>query len=191
MAKNKNKDEKKREQEAKEQNGQQKNTAASSKEKEKGEKEGQASQETVSKEEYDQLNDKYLRLFAEFENYKKRTVRERLDLLQTASKETIADLLPILDDFDRAKRTAESEENDEQFSEGVELVYNKLYRTLEQKGLKPMESTGEPFDADLHEAVTEIPAPSEEMKGKVIDTVEKGYFLKEKIIRHAKVVVGK
>jgi len=94
-------------------------------------------------------------------------------------------------DFDRAKKNAEDETSTEPFSEGVMLVYNKLHKNLEQKGLKAMESTGEDFDPELHEAITEIPAPSEEMKGKVMDTIEKGYFLKDKIIRHAKVVVGK
>lgn len=140
---------------------------------------------------FDELNDKYLRLYAEFDNYKRRTVKERLELMNTAARDTIASLLPVLDDFDRAKAVSDDDETDEKFSEGVSLVYNKLYRILEQKGLKAMESTGEPFDAEFHEAVTEIPAPSEEMKGKNIDTVEKGYFLKDKIIRHAKVVVGK
>ena len=144
-----------------------------------------------TEEKYNELNDKYLRLFAEFDNYKRRTVKERLELMNTAAQDTIAALLPVLDDFDRAKAVSDDEESPEKFSEGVELVYNKLYRILKQKGLKPMESTGEPFDAEYHEAVTEIPAPDEDMKGKNIDTVEKGYFLKDKIIRHAKVVVGK
>jgi len=132
-----------------------------------------------------------MRLVAEFENYKKRTVRERVELIQTAARDTIADLLPILDDFDRAKKLADDESSDESFSEGVELVYQKLHSTLKKRGLHAMESDGEPFDAEYHEALTEMPAPSEEMKGKVVDTIEKGYFLKEKIIRHAKVVVGK
>ena len=109
----------------------------------------------------------------------------------TAGRDTISVLLPVLDDFDRAKKNAEDENSTEPFSEGVMLVYDKLYKNLEQKGLKAMESTGEEFDPELHEAITEIPAPNEEMKGKVMDTVEKGYFLKDKIIRHAKVVVGK
>ncbi len=145
----------------------------------------------ISQEKYDELNEKYMRLVAEFENYKKRTVRERVELIQTAARDTIADLLPILDDFDRAKKLADDESSDESFSEGVELVYQKLHSTLRKRGLKAMESDGEPFDAEYHEALTEMPAPSDDMKGKVVDTVEKGYFLKEKIIRHAKVVVGK
>lgn len=135
--------------------------------------------------------DKFLRLFAEFDNFKKRNVKERLDLMSTASRDTMSALLPVLDDFDRAKNAAEDDENAEPLSEGVMLVYQKLHNTLKQKGLTEMTSTGETFDPELHQALTEIPAPSDEMKGKVIDTIEKGYLLKEKIIRHAKVVVGK
>jgi len=135
--------------------------------------------------------DKFLRLFAEFDNFKKRNVKERLDLMSTAARETMVALLPVLDDFDRAKNAAEDDETTEPFSEGVMLVYQKLHSTLKNKGLIEMVSTGEDFNPDLHQALTEIPAPSEEMKGKVIDTIEKGYLLKEKIIRHAKVVVGK
>jgi len=135
--------------------------------------------------------DKFLRLFAEFDNFKKRNVKERLDLMKTAAQDTMSALLPVLDDFDRAKQAAEDESSKEPFSEGVMLVYQKLHNTLKQKGLEEMISTGETFDPELHQALTEIPAPSEEMKGKIIDTVEKGYLLKDKIIRHAKVVVGK
>ena len=138
-----------------------------------------------------ELKDKYLRLFAEFDNYKKRTLKDKLDLLKNAAQDTIASILPVLDDFDRAKKTADDENNDEVFSEGVNMVYNRLYNILNQRGLKPMESNQKLFDPELHDAITEIPAPSEEMKGKIIDTIEKGYFLNEKIIRHAKVVVGK
>jgi len=135
--------------------------------------------------------DKYLRLFAEFDNYKKRTVKERLELLNTAGRDTIVSILPVLDDFDRAKKSAEDESSSEVFTEGVTLVYNKLNNLLRAKGLAQMESTGEDFDPELHEAITEIPAPSDDLKGKVIDTIETGYKLNDKIIRHAKVVVGK
>ena len=141
------------------------------------------------KAELDESKDKYLRLFAEFDNFKKRSVKERFELMKTAAQETISALLPVLDDFDRAKKSAES--GAETFSEGVQLVYQKLYSTLEHKGLKSMESTGADFDPEWHEAITDIPAPSEEMKGKIIDTVEKGYVLSDKIIRYAKVVVAK
>lgn len=135
--------------------------------------------------------DKFLRLFAEFDNFKKRNVKERLELMKTAAQDTMMALLPVLDDFDRAKKAAEDESSKEPFSEGVMLVYQKLHNTLKQKGLEEMISDGEVFDPELHQSITEIPAPSDDMKGKVIDTIEKGYLLKEKIIRHAKVVVGK
>ncbi len=143
----------------------------------------------VLKAELEESKDKYLRLFAEFDNFKKRSVKERFDLLKSAAQETISALLPVLDDFDRAKKSAEN--GNEVFPEGVQLVYSKLYGILEHKGLKPMESTGSDFDPEWHEAITDIPAPSEEMKGKVIDTIEKGYLLNDKIIRYAKVVVAK
>ncbi|MFT4665836.1 MAG: molecular chaperone GrpE [Polaribacter sp.] len=138
-----------------------------------------------------ELKDKYIRLLAEFDNYKRRTIKEKMELMDTAAKSTISALLPILDDFARAKANAEIENSNEPFSEGVQLVYNKLHTTLEQRGLVAMESNGTDFDPEYHEAITEIPAPTEEMKGKVIDTVETGYTLKDKIIRYAKVVVGK
>ncbi len=144
-----------------------------------------------SQEELSELKDKYLRLFAEFDNYKKRTVKERLDLLSSAAQNTITALLPVLDDFDRAKKSADDESNDEHFSEGVKLVYKRLHTILTQQGLIAMESTGEAFDPEYHEAISEIPAPDKKQKGKIIDTIEKGYLLRDKIIRHAKVVVGK
>jgi molecular chaperone GrpE len=143
------------------------------------------------KSELDEIKDKYLRLLAEFDNYKKRTTKERLDLISNASKETLVAMLPIADDFDRAKKASEAENSTEQFSEGVTLVYNKFFNIIESKGVRVMESTGQPFDAEQHEAITEIPAFTPDMVGKVIDTVEKGYYLNDKIIRYAKVVVGK
>jgi molecular chaperone GrpE len=138
-----------------------------------------------------ELKDKHLRLLAEFENYKKRTMRERLELVNSASKDVILSLLPVLDDFNRAKMSADDPENAEQFSEGVLLVYNRLNSILQQKGLQPMTSTGEKFDPEWHEALTEIPVQDENQKGVVVDTIETGYSLNDKIIRHAKVVVGK
>ena len=140
---------------------------------------------------YNDLQDKYLRLFAEFDNYKKRTVKERIELMKTAAQDTMTALLPVLDDFDRAKKNSVENNTEQLFNEGIGLVHQKLIAVLSQKGLKAMESTGEAFDAELHEAFAEIPAPSDEMKGKVVDTIEKGYLLKDKIIRHARVVVGK
>ena len=141
--------------------------------------------------ERDELKDKYLRLLADFDNYKKRMTREKLDMLSTAAQDTLSALMPVLDDFDRAKRIADQDNSPEPFSEGVQLLYQKLYHILRQKGLEPMESTTLPFDPERHEAITEIPAPTEELKGKVVDTIEKGYLLHGKIIRYAKVVVGK
>lgn len=138
-----------------------------------------------------EAKDKHLRLFAEFENFRKRSSKEKLELRKTAAADTLLAILPVLDDFDRAKKSADSEDSEEKFSEGVVLVYDKLYKTLDGLGLEQMESTNEPFDPEIHEAITEIPAPTEELKGKVIDTIEKGYKLNDKIIRYAKVVVGK
>lgn len=137
-----------------------------------------------------ELKDKYLRLFAEFDNFKKRTVKERLDLMRTAAQETILSILPVLDDFDRAKKLADEPGSKEVFSEGANIVYHKLYAVLKNKGLEPMETALQSFDPEFHEALTEIPAPNEELKGKIIDTIEKGYKLGDKIIRYAKVVVG-
>lgn len=139
----------------------------------------------------EEAKDKYLRLFAEFDNFKKRTMKERLDLIRTAAQDTLQALLPVLDDFDRAKKAAEMPGSTEVFSDGVNLVYSKLANTLEARGLKEMISNGEVFDPEKHEAITEIPAPAENLVGKVVDTVEKGYYLHDKIIRYAKVVVGK
>ncbi len=141
--------------------------------------------------ESDDLKDKYLRLFAEFDNYKKRTIRERLDLMKSASQDMMTAILPVLDDFDRAQKNAEAQEKTgDPVLEGLLLVHTKLYGILKQKGLEDMDPSGEDFDPELHEAITEIPAPTPAMKGKVIDTIEKGYRLNDKIIRYAKVVVG-
>jgi molecular chaperone GrpE len=138
-----------------------------------------------------EMKDKYLRQFAEFDNFRKRTAKERLELIQTAGKEVIVQLLEVLDDAERAQRQMEQSQDVKALKEGVQLVFNKLRNILNAKGLKPMESIGQPFDADRHEAITEIPVPQENMQGKVIDEVEKGYLLNDKIIRFAKVVVGK
>jgi len=140
--------------------------------------------------EVQQLNDKYLRLYAEFDNYKRRTQKERVELLQTAGKDVIVSLLPVLDDFDRALKAMESATEVAPVKEGILLVSSKLKNTLAQKGLKDVESINQPFNTDFHEAITNIPAPTEDLKGKVIDEVEKGYTLNENVIRFAKVVVG-
>lgn len=137
-----------------------------------------------------QEKDKFLRLFAEFENYKRRTTKERIELFSTASQDVIKSLLPIIDDFDRALSEMAKNKASE-LSKGVELIKNKLLSTLEQKGLNAIEvSNGDVFSADDHEAITQIPAPSEEMKGKIIDVIEKGYKLGDKVIRFPKVVIG-
>jgi molecular chaperone GrpE len=139
----------------------------------------------------EELKDKYLRLFADFDNYKKRMAKERLELIESAGKNFFKLLLPVVDDFERALKAFENAENHIAQKEGVELVYQKLIKILESKGVKAMETNGKEFNADLHEAIAEVPAPSDELKGKIMDTVEKGYYLQDKILRHAKVVVGK
>jgi molecular chaperone GrpE len=137
-----------------------------------------------------QEKDKFLRLFAEFENYKRRTTKERIELFSTASQDVIKVLLPVLDDFDRALLEMSKSEPTE-LSKGVELIKNKLSSTLEQKGLSLVEvKSGDIFNADDHEAITQIPAPTDDMKGKIIDVIEKGYKLGEKVIRFPKVVIG-
>nr|WP_271675896.1 nucleotide exchange factor GrpE [Tenacibaculum maritimum]MDB0603020.1 nucleotide exchange factor GrpE [Tenacibaculum maritimum]MDB0611592.1 nucleotide exchange factor GrpE [Tenacibaculum maritimum] len=135
--------------------------------------------------------DKYLRLFAEFENYKKRTTKERIELFKTAGQELMTVLLPILDDFERALMHIEDDKEAEELRKGVLLIYQKMVKTLEQKGLVAIEvAKGDVFDTEIHEAITQIPAPSDDLKGKVIDCVEKGYKLGDKIIRYPKVVIG-
>ncbi|SMO68870.1 nucleotide exchange factor GrpE [Solitalea koreensis] len=142
------------------------------------------------KSELNEANNKYIRLYAEFDNFRRRTTKERVDLLQTAGRDVIISLLPILDDFDRALKAIEGQENLDPAMEGMKLIANKMKGTLTQKGLKEMDAMGQVFESDLHEAITQIPAPSEDMKGKVVDVLEKGYLLNDKVIRFAKVVVG-
>jgi molecular chaperone GrpE len=135
--------------------------------------------------------DKFLRLFAEFENYKKRTSRERIELFKTAGQELMTSLLPIIDDFERALTHIEEDKETEELRKGVLLISQKFYNTLELKGLSKVETNaGDTFDAEIHEAITQIPPPSKDLKGKVIDCVEKGYKLGDKIIRYPKVVIG-
>ncbi|MFX0558109.1 nucleotide exchange factor GrpE [Maribacter sp. CXY002] len=150
----------------------------------------QLSKEDQLKEDLNKEKDKFLRLFAEFENYKKRTSKERIELFRTAGQEVIVAMLPVLDDFDRALKELTKSEDKEMFK-GVELINGKLRETLKAKGLQDLEvNAGDTFDADIHEAITQIPAPDENMKGKIIDVIEKGFKLGDKIIRHPKVVVG-
>ncbi len=160
--------------------------AKKKKETKKEEKAKEVKQELTAEEKFAELNDKHLRLFAEFENFKKRTAKERMDLYKTAGESVLTALLPVLDDFERSIKA-----NQKQEDEGVVLIYNKLKSILETKGLKAMEDPiGQELNTDYHEAITNIPAPSDDMKGKIIDVVEKGYFLNEKVIRYAKVVIA-
>jgi molecular chaperone GrpE len=135
--------------------------------------------------ELSEAKDKYLRLYSDFENYKKRINRDRIELIKTAGSDMLLSVLPVIDDMERALKAMNENER-----EGIQLVYQKLKSIIESKGLKLMESVGKPFDADLHDAITNMPAPSEDMKGKVIEEIEKGYYLYDKVIRHAKVIVG-
>jgi molecular chaperone GrpE len=151
----------------------------------------EASKETeILKSKLAELNDKFLRQAAEFENFKRRNAKERIELIQTAGRDVITDLLDVIDDLERAQKQMDTTTEIEPLKEGVSLVFSKLRNTLSSKGLKPMNAIGTPFNADLHEAIAEIEA-GDEMKGKVIDEVQKGYYLNDKIIRYAKVVVGK
>ena len=140
--------------------------------------------------ELDEQKDKYLRLFAEFDNFKRRTAKERIELFQTAGKDVIFSLLEVMDDCDRAEKQMQNSDDVALIKEGISLVFGKLRTTLSNKGLKPMQSINTEFDVEKHEAITQVPA-EDDMKGKVVDEVEKGYYLNDKIIRFAKVVVGK
>ena len=141
--------------------------------------------------ELNEQKDKYIRLFAEFDNFKRRNAKERIELIQTAGKEVITSLLDVLDDCDRAEKQIQTSEDLQQIREGIQLVFGKLRNTMQSKGLKPMESIETDFDVEKHEAITEIPAPNPNLVDKVVDEVQKGYYLNDKIIRFAKVVVGK
>ncbi|WP_018617202.1 nucleotide exchange factor GrpE [Segetibacter koreensis] len=146
---------------------------------------------TKIKAELQEQKDKYLRLVAEFDNFKRRNAKERIELIQTAGKEVITSMLDVLDDCDRAEKQMQTTTDLAQIKEGVQLVFNKLRNTLQSKGLKAMESINTEFDVEKHEAITEIPAPTPDLKGKVVDEVTKGYYLNDKLIRFAKVIVGK
>lgn len=154
------------------------------------EPETKVAEEDDTARELTELKDKYLRLYADFENFRRRTAKEKLDLVSTANESLMLALLPVLDDFERAMQSFENASDTAALKEGVQLIYNKLFKNLETKGLKPMTARGEAFNADLHESVTQFPAPSDDLKGKVIDEIEKGYMLNDKVIRFAKVVVG-
>lgn len=144
------------------------------------------------KSEIGELKEKYLRLYSEFENYRRRTSKEKLDLISTANEDLMVELLPVIDDFERAIKAMDQNDADAQaIREGVLLIFNKLKNVTEKKGLKLMESKpGDPFDTEIHDAISQIPAPEDKLKGKVVDTIEKGYYLNDKVIRFAKVVIG-
>ncbi len=189
------KEKKMKEEKKEEEKHMEENSASSGKtEKDKKEQEGKdpstENEESMPDDKYAELNDRFLRLYSEFDNYKRRTAKERLDLFKTASEEIIVAMLPILDDFDRAIKSNGETNDIEVLKEGLMLVRNKFKGVLEQKGLEPMDSQGKPFDTDIHEALTKIPAPKKKFKGKVMDVIEKGYLLNGKVIRYAKVVVG-
>jgi molecular chaperone GrpE len=135
-------------------------------------------------------NDKYLRLSAEFDNFRKRTLKEKMDLMKNASESVIVNLLPVIDDFERAMNAIENSDNLETTKEGIKLIYNKFKDFTKQNGVVEMEAKGLVLDTDHHEAITKIPAPSEELKGKIVEVVQKGYILNDKVIRYAKVVIG-
>ncbi len=144
----------------------------------------------ILSEKFNEVNDKYLRLYSDFENFRKQKAKERIELLQTAGAEVIKNLLSVIDDFERAIQSNEKTEDATALKEGFKLIHHKLKSTLERQGLKEMESVGKEFDTDLHEALTNVPAASDDLKGKVVDVAEKGYYLNEKVIRFAKVIVG-
>jgi molecular chaperone GrpE len=154
------------------------------------EKETVEAPEQTAEEKIAELNDKYLRLYSEFDNYRKRTSKERVELFKTAGQDILTDLLPVMDDFERALQNMDKKGDVKTIRKGVDLVFNKFKSTLENKGLKPFKSLEQDFDPEIHEAITKIPAPNKKLVGKVVDEVEKGYMLNEKVIRYAKVVVG-
>ena len=148
------------------------------------------SKELSAEEKYAELNDKYIRIHAEFDNYRKRTNKEKVDIISNASASVLKDLIPVIDDFERAIQNNDNNDDLESVKEGFHLIFNKYMQIITSKGLKPMDSIGQNFDVEQHEAIANVPAPSKKQKGKVIDAVEKGYTLNDKVVRFAKVVVG-
>ncbi|MDA3778718.1 MAG: nucleotide exchange factor GrpE [Bacteroidales bacterium] len=154
------------------------------------EEKSEEKKEKTDIEKLDEMEDKYLRLIAEYDNYRKRTLKEKMELMKSAGEDIIINLLPILDDFERAIKHIEEKKDTDSSKEGIYLIYNKFSELLKQKGVKNIDAKNKAFDTDLHEAITKIPAPTDDLKGKVVDVVEKGYYLKEKVIRYSKVVIG-
>ena len=153
-------------------------------------KEKKKSKKEELQEKYNELNDKYLRLSAEFDNYRKRCLKDKTELIKSAGEDILINILPVMDNFERAMKSLDENPDIDSVKEGIHLIYNSFSDFLSQKGVKEIEATGKEFDTDKHEAISQIPAQQEDMKGKVIDTVEKGYELNGKVIRFAKVVVG-
>ncbi|MDD4514617.1 nucleotide exchange factor GrpE [Massilibacteroides sp.] len=149
-----------------------------------------ADDQEALKAKYDELNNDHLRLMAEFDNYRKRTLREKAELIKTGGESALTAILPVIDDFERALQNVRTSDDIKAVAEGIELIYTKFMAYLSQQGVKPIEATGQPFDTEMYDAVATIPAPEEELKGKVVDCVQTGYTLYDKVIRHAKVVVG-
>lgn len=154
------------------------------------EKQDEKSLEEKLQEEITELKDKYLRLSAEYDNYRKRTLREKMELTKSANSSVLLKLLPIVDNFERGLKSVETAEDINAVKEGMILIYNHFKEMLKQNGVKEIEAVNKEFDTDLHEAVTKIPAPEEELKGKVVDVIEKGYLLNETVLRYSKVVIG-
>ena len=155
-----------------------------------GESQEEKAAEPSPEDKVNELNDKYLRLYSEFDNYRRRTAKEKLDLVRNAAEELMEELLPVLDDFERAAKAMTDSNDISSIKQGLELVHHKFKNTLENKGLKKFKVVGEAFDPDYHEAVTKIPAPKKKLKGKVVDVIEEGYMINDKVLRYAKVVVG-
>lgn len=141
-------------------------------------------------EKYKEANDKYLRLSAEFDNYRKRTLKEKMELTKSAGEEILVSILPVMDNFERAMKSMEDAKDLKAVKEGIDLIYGKFKEFLQQKGVKEIEAQNLELDTDIHEAVTKIPAPDKKLKGKIVDVIEKGYYLNDKVIRYSKVVVG-
>ncbi|MDE0772135.1 MAG: nucleotide exchange factor GrpE [Salibacteraceae bacterium] len=146
--------------------------------------------EPSAEEKYQELNDRYLRLYSEFENFRRRTAKEKLELISSAGGQVLGDLLPIIDDFERAIVNNVEVDDPKTIKEGIQLIHSKMENIFKNKGLKEIDALNETFDLDFHEAITKIPAPTEDLKGKVVDVVEKGYMLNEKVLRYSKVIVG-
>lgn len=179
-----------REEQASDESAKANSTEESPENSEKSEQNEHEAAMTELQKKHDTVNDKYLRLYSEFENFRRRTAKEKLDLMKNAGSDFVGEILPVVDDFDRAIELNENNTDPEALKEGFKLIHHKLLHLLQNKGLKPMDSINQPFDTEYHEAITNIPAPSKDMKGKVIDVAEKGYFYNDKVLRYAKVVVG-